>query len=682
MPRELDDDMQDELGTRSDHRRNDDDAPRGASSRLEWLKQPICSAERFFWAALILAVMLSGYDLSRRLGIEWSHRVVAMVVEYRDLVSLSRQAGETPESVYAQMVERGARGITVAEFTGRDLASGVMPLEYGTFFSVPPPTRAGLDYPLDRASILVDLSERFMREIAEYLVEKIPSARRHKVMGQNPRREQILIVLPYSMDELVDYGLLPDFEALEFAGASGTASIFRPAPTMGADGARTAAAIAWLKRMYHSVSCILPSGTVVAGYPDLAPVAHTLRDSNIPVAQAEFVRQIGLSELLSLMNPRIIPLHSIARDELIGRRLSRDQVVERMVRAVHERSIRVLLTRPYEIYNTGRLPALLEDMGKIHDSLSQRGYSFGWPRAMPRFHASALASMGFTLVFLVCTLSFVRRYFEFGRPQVNRVECAAMLLATVLLGFMLWKISSVSRALGGFVTAMVAVEATIRSLDNYKRPFAGLIAGLLIVMAGGLCIAAGYGSTSAMLRLVPFSGVKLTLLLPPLLILANDLKKRVHPESFTEIIVRPPLWGELVLVGVLLAGAFLLTLRSDNVSFVPGWEVHFRDALERALWVRPRTKEFLAGYPCLIIYHALVRRGWAEHYREIFRVGASLAFASAINTFCHFHTLLPLTIVRVVNGWWLGIAVGFVALVIIVRVAGPIWRRGGRELFG
>jgi hypothetical protein len=57
-----------------------------------------------------------------------------------------------------------------------------------------------------------------------------------------------------------------------------------------------------------------------------------------------------------------------------------------------------------------------------------------------------------------------------------------------------------------------------------------------------------------------------------------------------------------------------------------------------------------------------------------------MAFASAVNSFCHFHTLLPLTVVRVANGWCLGIVVGFVVLVIIDYVGGPILR-GAAEFF-
>jgi hypothetical protein len=164
------------------------------------------------------------------------------------------------------------------------------------------------------------------------------------------------------------------------------------------------------------------------------------------------------------------------------------------------------------------------------------------------------------------------------------------------------------------------------------------------------------------------------------LILAHDLKKRIHPESMIDIINRPPLWGELMLAGLLISAAVILTIRSDNASYVPGWEIQFRDLLERLLWIRPRTKEFLVGYPCLIICYAAERRGWIPNYREIFRIGASMAFASAVNSFCHFHTILPLTVARVASGWCLGIIMGFAALLFIRYVGGPVCR-GARELF-
>jgi hypothetical protein len=192
-----------------------------------------------------------------------------------------------------------------------------------------------------------------------------------------------------------------------------------------------------------------------------------------------------------------------------------------------------------------------------------------------------------------------------------------------------------------------------------------------VALAGGLSIASFFGYPYYMLRLATFSGVKATLLFPPLLVLFHDMKRRIHPEPLGEILRRPPLWGEAAACLALLLGVAVVALRSDNVSYVPNWEIAFRDALERFLVVRPRTKEFLFGYPCLMIARTLAESDLLPRWREVFRLGAALAFASVVNTFCHFHTRLVLTLLRIGNGWWIGILIGLFAAWAIRRYARP-----------
>jgi hypothetical protein len=629
--------------------------------------------DKFFWGLLMLALLFSSYDLSKRLSVEWKHRTVGIAVEYRDLVLLSRQAGESPETIFARMRERGANGITVSDLTGKDLAAGFLPIYYGSLATFRPILRFALSLPLDRAAILIENSEPMLQQIVDYLRVRSPG------IVTLTMAEGTLVVLPAATDELADAGILPDFAAFGFAEKAGAVSMYRPTASPGIDGERTASGIRWLKVKYPSLSCLVPAGQIVAGYPELRPLASALKELDISVGQAEFVRQIGISELWSEVTPQLLPLHSMARDELISRRMSRPQIIERMVRAVHERSIRIILLRPYELYSVGKLEPFLEDMRQIRDAIVSRSYNTGWPETIPMFSASPAAALGLAIMFLACLWSYVRRYFDYS-VNIAAAEIAVLSICAIVLGVGIWKLRVVSKLIGGFATAMLATEAAIWALDRYEKPLHGLLAGLLIVFSGGLVVAAFYGTTNAMLRLTPFSGVKLTLLLPPVLILANDLKQRIHPESLLDIVNRPPLWGELILMGFLLVAAAILTIRSDNASYVPGWEVRFRDILERILWVRPRTKEFLVGYPSLIVYYVAERRGWIQNYREIFRIGASMAFVSAVNSFCHLHTLLPLTAIRVANGWFLGILVGFVVLVFIDYVGGPIWR-GIVELF-
>jgi len=636
--------------------------PAGGKSR----KSP-WGTDKFFWSLLILAVLLSGYDLYRRLSVEWKHRTVGIAVEYRDLILLSRQSGESPEAIFSRMRVLGTEGITVSDLMGKDLAAGFLPVYYGSLATFRPILSMSLSLPLDRAALLIDNSEPLLQPIMDYLRV------RNTGIVTLATGEGTLVVLPQATDELADAGVLPDFTALEFAARMQAVSVFRPVASPGVDAERSAESLKWLKENYPSVACVLPAGQTVIGYPSLSPIVRTLKEHNIAAGQAEFVRQVGISEFNAAMNPSLLPLHSLVREETLSRRYSRSQIIERMVRAVHERSIRILLLRPYELYSVGKLEPFIEDMAKIQDALTSRSYSMGWPDTIPMFRASAASAIGLALIFSLCFWSYARRYLVPG-TKISPLELAAIVICSILIGLGAWRISSISKLLGGLAAAFLATEATLWALDRYDRPFYGLLAGFLIVLAGGLSIAAFYGTTNAMLRITPFSGVRMTLLLPPVLILASDLKSRIHPESFMDIVRRPSLWGELMLLGFILVGAAILTIRSDNVSFVPGWEVRFRDMLERLLWVRPRTKEFLVGYPCLIIYYVIRRRGWFANYREVFRIGASMAFASAVNSFCHFHTLLPLTAVRVANGWILGILVGIAALIFIDYIGRPVWR--------
>ena len=57
------------------------------------------------------------------------------------------------------------------------------------------------------------------------------------------------------------------------------------------------------------------------------------------------------------------------------------------------------------------------------------------------------------------------------------------------------------------------------------------------------------------------------------------------------------------------------------------------------------------------------------------RIVSVLAFSSAVNTFCHFHTLLSLSVIRTVNGWWLGMLIGVITVAVINYVLLPMSKK-------
>ena len=321
-----------------------------------------------------------------------------------------------------------------------------------------------------------------------------------------------------------------------------------------------------------------------------------------------------------------------------------------------------------------------QDLASYKGALEARGYHLGWPEPLPSWPAPLAGAAACGLVILFTLWFYISRLKGTEDGDVKQAQALFLLAAGILLGGAMWKISFAAKLLGGFCGALAATEGAMTALESSERRLRGAVIGLLIVVAGGLSIASFYGTSAAALRLTPFSGVKLTLLLPPLLLLFHDLTRRVHPETIGEIIVRPAIWGELVLIGVMLLAMLVMALRSDNVSNVPALEVAFRDFMERVMVVRPRTKEFLIGYPALVLYWYLVRSKYIPHYREVVRIAAVLAFCSAVNTFCHFHTLLYLSVIRVLNGWWLGLLLGTVGVAALHFVLIPLWRRVSKSL--
>jgi hypothetical protein len=185
---------------------------------------------------------------------------------------------------------------------------------------------------------------------------------------------------------------------------------------------------------------------------------------------------------------------------------------------------------------------------------------------------------------------------------------------------------------------------------------------------GALLIVGLLADQAYMAAVRRFTGVKVSLLLPLLMVGAVVLMEPLGKGSPTnwkeavsrwrEALRRPLLWqqaGGLLLLLVVLA---LLLMRSGNEAvLVTSWERRFREALERWLWVRPRAKEWLVGHPTMLLAFALApsrRRGWTPYLLLAGMVGQ----VSLVNTFCHVHTPLLVSLVRTLHGLWMGTLLG------------------------
>ena len=112
-------------------------------------------------------------------------------------------------------------------------------------------------------------------------------------------------------------------------------------------------------------------------------------------------------------------------------------------------------------------------------------------------------------------------------------------------------------------------------------------------------------------------------------------------------------------------------IRSGNVNKISSLEQTMRTAITNAFPARPRTKEFLIGYPSLVLFVYYMRNSNIKLVQWFFAIGSSILSASVMNSFCHVFTDLTVIYSRVLNGILIGAVMSvfaFVANLAFVRI--------------
>jgi len=132
-------------------------------------------------------------------------------------------------------------------------------------------------------------------------------------------------------------------------------------------------------------------------------------------------------------------------------------------------------------------------------------------------------------------------------------------------------------------------------------------------------------------------------------------------ENYKKLVSNPILvWHAIAAFAVLiLLAVALMRTGNDSGMGVSAVELKFRALLDRIMVVRPRTKEFLIGHPAFFIGIALLLTRRRLMGLSLVALGM-IGQVSLLNTFCHIHTPLAISVLRAFNGVWCGLVVGLV----------------------
>jgi hypothetical protein len=423
----------------------------------------------------------------------------------------------------------------------------------------------------------------------------------------------------------------------------------------------------------------------VVGYPDaIDATANALRRNNAQFGTIETYdvkqNQAGSDGLAKDLPDRTVRVQAIAKVE--QDKLRPEEIIQRYALGVRERNVRVVYLRPFGHQWAGRSieATNVEIVRQIAQNVRASGLRVGIASAFEPFtvhwYEIVFASLAVPAILLLLLEAFGIGDYRWA---------AAFVVADVLLvaaGFAIHHDMAVRKllALAGGIAFPVAAFLAIAPAFRAPRP-ATLGATLLdairvlaiatAVTLGGVLVVVGLLSTPlTMLEVDRFTGVKAVLAVPPVIVLLLYLftgkwRERIPPLQLAET---PVTVLQLIAGIVLLGGGYLVLARSGNTSDIAPstLELTLRSHLTTLLAVRPRFKEFILGFPALMLVPALLpvdraRWGW------LLALAIGVGLADVVDTFSHLHTHLFISALRLVNGAVLGALIGALAIVVYRR---------------
>ena len=668
--------------------------------------------KKFHYHPILLAAILVGFIASLLIGmerhaVEEDSRTVELAIDYEGLLELAAREGLPAEEVLAEAKAAGITSLAVYETTFKKFnengkANAVKGADilaaYHTGTLTDPRWRTLVeDGKIVGTEIYVVSHDPVTyAELKEDLLRRFGAAR--------------ITVLTVGTDEVIavkdlyevflkrNIGLPSD--EMRAVNAAGFDVIARPSNYYDCTPDDVHAVFARMDGI--AVSAIVFSGPVTLGVPKaLQTTIDEMRARRLSlgliegVTQLQFYKQQGMDEIAKGVGyDHVARLYSIPLDEL--KKLKIDAAVERWETTDEERNIRINLLRIYEepAPSMTLLETNMKYFADTRAALEAKGFKIGRAGMFASYEPSrvlrALVIMGVAAAGVL--------YLSLVIPALNRRRKAVLLCFAVaaLISMMPILIGAGSkvRLVAALASAnlfpALAIVALLDLLRTRRFPkdtplWRILVAGLVLLgitsalsMIGASYLSGALADTRYLLEFDIFRGIKLTFVLPMILVAAAFLQRfDIFDGQFDasagvlgqlrEIMGTPVRVGSLLGGLVLLGALVVLVLRSGHTSGmpVPGIELKMRAALEQLFYARPRTKEFLIGHPAFLLALYGAARQWKTWIIFGLVLAATIGQGSMVETFAHMRTPVEMSLVRGIGGVFLGGAIGAVLVALV-----------------
>lgn len=649
---------------------------------------------------LISALMI---DFQRH-QVEERNNTVELAIDYEGLLQLSEMTGTPIDEVFRQAKESGITSLAVYETTFKKLnvngkttaVSGSSLLtNYYSGAMVDPEWRALVENGTIKGSMIYITGHdaQTFKEVTEDLYRRLGHDRvRELTVGG----KTVLEVNDY-YEEFLKANIGMPTDEMKLVNEAGFYVMARPSNYVKCSKDDVDAVFKRLEGI--KVSNMTFSGKECLGSPDeVNYVVEKLQERDITlgmiegVTQLQFYPQNGLLEIAKAMDYKAARLYGIGPDEMAKMQIQ--QAVDRWSNTDPERNIRIDLLRIFEKPqgNMTLLETNMKYFSETRDMLERSGYKIGPAGTFEPFYPSSLLRA----VVMMGVAAAVVLYLSLIAPSVKE-KYLYMLLAVLVIGMagpVLMGHGNKIRVIAALASAnFFPAIAVIWQLDRIREAKADVKASLLKIIptamlalfasgiisyAGAAYLSASLADTEYLLEVNIFRGIKLTFVLPLVLVAIAFLQRfdifdgKMDDtdgviNQLKKILDMPVKIKTLLGLGFVLIAGIVFVARSGHTSGMPvaGAELKFRAFLEHLMWARPRSKELLIGHPGFMLAALAWWRQWPTMILFVLVIVATIGQGSMVETFAHMRTPIYMSFVRGLGGIGLGAIIGAVAMALV-----------------
>ena len=442
------------------------------------------------------------------------------------------------------------------------------------------------------------------------------------------------------------------------------------------------------------ISGIVFEGETVLGYPsreNLIFTAELLKTKGYPFGIIEFAGQKGIETIAQSASELAVRVHSITKEEM--EIIPKQKAIDRWIRAANERKVRLFYIKPFMKSNSDLFEENLSYIKTIREDLKTNGYTTGKASLFTSYQEPKILTLLLILGVISGGLILFKNVFSLKKYQAYSLLFLGILFSVLLLfinqEIFLIKLMALLAALIFPTLAIISNEKYFLGDNNHKseeiKDFSrhnssfnqmikevlpGFFKIILITLSGAMLIATLLSNNKFMLGIEQFSGIKISYLIPLLLVLAIMwLRVNKGKLMILENIKKPILIEHVIIMFFVAVFLVIYISRSGIFSFLPvlSIEEKIRIFLEKTLIARPRNKEFLIGYPALLLAMSMNFLRVKEFKIPVIIIG-TIGPVTLINTFCHIHTPFLFSMLRTFNGVWLGLVLGLFVITIFYSI--------------